>query len=156
MGHWRDFNGNPLKIPIEQWIEQQISMIKVPSRLLIGTDSQVFSNNVKFATVIVVHWLGIGGRLIVRTERVKRLMPMRERLMEEVWRSVEVWYRIQPIAQQTNVPVEIHVDINPAPEAASNAVFKEAIGYLKGLGVKYRTKPNAIASTSCANWFVQG
>ncbi len=156
MGHWRDFHGNPLKTSVEQWVEEQVSKIMVPSRLLIGTDSQVFANNVKFATVIVVHWVGMGGRLIVRTERVKRLMPMRQRLMEEVWRSVEVWYRISPIAEKARVPVEIHVDINPDPEAGSHVVLKEAIGYLKGLGIKYRTKPNAVASTACANWFVQG
>lgn len=154
--HWRELQGRVINEGIEQWVEQLVRARRWKPVLYIGTDSQVWGRDIKFATVVVVHWPGEGARLGVRTQWLKRTrMTMAERLLHEIWLSIAAFEELQPVVRRHRIGVEIHADINPNPMAGSYRVYRQAIGYLKGLGIPFKMKPEAVASTSCANWFVQ-
>ena len=50
-----------------------------------------------------------------------------------------------------DVEMEIHADINTDPYFASNKALKEAMGYILGMGFVFKAKPDAFASSSCAD-----
>src|SRR5687768_2048964 len=56
----------------------------------IGSDSQQAGPRTEFVTVIVVLTPGKGGRAFYTRERVPRIKSLRERLMREVWLSIDV------------------------------------------------------------------
>ena len=43
------------------------------------------------------------------------------------------------------------LDINTNPNFKSNVALKEAMGYILGMGFAFKAKPEAFASSSCAN-----
>jgi predicted RNase H-related nuclease YkuK (DUF458 family) len=51
--------------------------------------------------------------------------------------------------------MEVHADINTDPQFMSNVALKEAMGYILGMGFKFKAKPEAFASSCCANKVVQ-
>lgn len=81
-------------------------------------------------------------------------MPLKERLIMEVGKSVETAYQIDGILREYKVPLEIHADINTDEESRSYVAMKEALGYIKGMGYQYKLKPEAFASSSCADKYV--
>jgi predicted RNase H-related nuclease YkuK (DUF458 family) len=50
--------------------------------------------------------------------------------------------------------MEVHADINTNPNFKSNAALREAMGYILGMGFAFKAKPEAFASSSCANKIV--
>jgi predicted RNase H-related nuclease YkuK (DUF458 family) len=56
-------------------------------------------------------------------------------------------------ALELNVPAEIHLDINPNPKFKSNAALKEALAYVKGMGLQAKVKPEAFAASCAADYF---
>ena len=58
-----------------------------------------------------------------------------------------------------DVDMEVHADINTNPTFKSNAALKEAMGYILGMGFAFKAKPEAFASSCCANkavnWLLQ-
>jgi hypothetical protein len=75
-------------------------------------------------------------------------------MLQEVSASIEVGYTLSPILKKYAVPIEIHADINPDPRYLSSLAFKEAMGYIKGMGFIFKAKPNAFASSCCADRFI--
>jgi len=53
------------------------------------------------------------------------------------------------------VDLEVHADINTNPNFKSNDALKEAMGYIVGMGFAFKAKPDAFASSACANKMVQ-
>ena len=45
-------------------------------------------------------------------------------------------------------------DINTNPQFKSNDALREAMGYILGMGFAFKAKPEAFASSSCANKMV--
>ena len=52
------------------------------------------------------------------------------------------------------VELEVHADINTDPSFKSSVALKEAMGYILGMGYAFKAKPEAFASSSCANKMV--
>jgi len=50
------------------------------------------------------------------------------------------------------IEMEVHADINSEEDYQSNAVLKDAMGYVLGMGYTFKAKPFAFASSSCADW----
>jgi hypothetical protein len=153
---WRRFSGELLKLPLLDeiqlvLIEEQEHKIKV----CIGTDSQIKGNEVEFATAIVFIREGKGGFLFHNSYLVPNKMSIKERMIQEVADSVKVAYEICPVLEAYNIELELHVDINTNPEFRSNVALKEAMGYILGMGYTFRAKPDAFASSYCANKMVK-
>jgi len=155
---WRKLNGERVTIPLEDEIRKAVIREKEMGhelKVCIGTDSQVKSKETEFATVIVFIRKGKGGFMYIRNETTDRKMSIRERMLLEVSKSIEVAYALCRIFTLYNVDMEVHADINTNPQFKSNEALKEAMGYIMGMGFVFRAKPEAFASSSCANKVVQ-
>ena len=120
-------------------------------KVCIGTDSQVKGVQTEFATAIVFIRKGHGGFMYLNNETTREKMTIKQRMMTEVSKSIEIAYRLSNVFTNHNVDMEVHVDINTSPLYKSNDALKEAMGYILGMGFAFKAKPEAFASTSCAN-----
>lgn len=151
---WRKLSGEAIDIPIKDKVLQTILAEKALGNQLkvcIGTDSQVKGDTIDFATVIVFIRKQRGGFMYVSKFSEKRKMGIKERMITEVGKSIEVAYSLCDLLDRYKIELEIHADINTDPEFKSNVALKEAMGYILGMGFQFKAKPNAFASSSCAD-----
>jgi uncharacterized protein len=155
---WRKLSGQKITRPIEDEIRAVIVKEKEMGyqlKVCIGTDSQVKGKETEFATVIVFIRKGKGGFMYINNEITLQKMSIKQRMLTEVAKSIEVAYELCKIFTVYNVDMEVHADINTNPSFKSNDALKEAMGYIMGMGFAFKAKPEAFASSSCANKVVQ-
>lgn len=151
---WRSFNGNPIDIPIKEKVESTIRKELLDGNKLkvcIGSDSLQRARVIEFATVIVFLREHKGGFMFINNEKVYQKMSLKERMITEVAKSVEVAYALCDLLDKYGIDLEVHADINTDPSFKSNVALKEAMGYILGMGFVFKAKPNAFASSSCAD-----
>mgnify|MGYP000146963984 CR=1 FL=1 len=154
---WRRLNGDKIKLPIKDAVEQTIKRETAAGyklKVCIGTDSQVYGAKTDFATVIVFLREKRGGFMFIHTENSMQPMSLRERLIQEVGKSVTVAYNLCDLFDKYDIEMEVHADINTDPHFKSNVALKEAMGYIRGMGFVFKGKPDAFASSSCADKMV--
>ena len=151
---WRKFNGDTIELPIysevEAAIQREISL-GYKLKVCIGTDSQVKGHDTEFATVIVFLREGHGGFMFIHNEKTRQQFSIKERMLVEVAKSIEIAYELCNLFTIYDVDMEVHADINTNPNFKSNDALKEAMGYIVGMGFAFKAKPEAFASSSCAN-----
>ena len=151
---WRKFNGDPIQLPIKQAVEDAIkreSRAGYHLKVCIGTDSQVKGKETEFATVIVFLREGHGGFMFIHNEKTRQHYNIKERMLVEVAKSIEVAYELCNLFIQYDVDMEVHADINTNPHFKSNDALREAMGYIMGMGFAFKAKPEAFASSCCAD-----
>ncbi|OAV45868.1 ribonuclease H-like YkuK family protein [Lewinella sp. 4G2] len=151
---WRRFDGRKIELPIVDAVAKTLVREKEAGNKLkvcIGTDSQVRGKTVEFATVIVFLREKKGGFMFIANYKTEQRMSIRERMILEVGRSVEIAYALCNLLDEHGVALEVHADINTDPSFASNAALKEAMGYILGMGFVFKAKPDAFASSACAD-----
>jgi uncharacterized protein len=151
---WRRLNGQRIELPIKDAVERTIiEEISLGNRLkvCIGTDSQVRGEEIHFASVIVFLRERKGGFMFIHQELSKKRMSLRERMITEVGKSVEVAYSLCELLDKYDVELEVHADINTDPYFQSNVALREAMGYILGMGFVFKAKPDAFASSNCAD-----
>ncbi len=151
---WRRLDGTPLSTPLHDAVENAIlgelnSGHKL--KVCIGTDSQTKGNTVDYATVIVFLREKKGGFMFIHNQSKKHTPSLKERMIDEVAMSIDVAYRLCDLLDKYDVALEVHADINTDPAFQSNTALKEAMGYILGMGFVFKAKPEAFASTSCAD-----
>jgi uncharacterized protein len=164
---WCRMGGEKIDIPLIEYVESLFENELALGRTVkvaVGTDSQRKASGYKFATVIVITThedLG-GGVVVGRGAMViganffsdkykKGKKGVKERMLFEVSKSVEVAYQISPLLDLYDIPLEVHADINPDIKWESNKALSEAIGYILGMGYDFKVKPNAWAATKSAD-----
>jgi len=155
---WRKLDGTRIKNSIEDEVWGVIIREKEAGHQLkvcIGTDSQVKSRETEFATVIVFIRKGKGGFMYIHNEISTQKMSVKQRMLMEVAKSIEVAYALCKLFTIYDVDMEVHADINTNPNFKSNDALKEAMGYILGMGFAFKAKPHAFASSNCANKVVQ-
>jgi predicted RNase H-related nuclease YkuK (DUF458 family) len=155
---WRKLDGTPIRTSIEEEVRQAIVREKEAGHQLkvcIGTDSQVKGAETEFATVIVFIRKGKGGFMYIQNETTRMKMSIKQRMLVEVAKSIEVSYALCNLFTLYGVDMEVHADINTNPAFKSNDALKEAMGYILGMGFAFKAKPHAFASSCCANKVVQ-
>lgn len=155
---WRRLDGQRITIPIADEVNNALAREQEMGhelKVCIGTDSQVKARITEFATVIVFIRKGKGGFMYIRNEITRQRMTIKERMLTEVGKSIEVAYELCNIFSRYGVAMEVHADINTNPSFKSNDALKEAMGYITGMGFAFKAKPDAFASSSCANKVVQ-
>ena len=155
---WRKLDGTKIKTSIKDEVRRVIVREKEMGHQLkvcIGTDSQVKSRETEFATVIVFIRKGKGGFMYIHNEWSNLKMSVKQRMLLEVAKSIEVAYALCKLFTIYNVDMEVHADINTNPNFKSNDALKEAMGYILGMGFAFKAKPHAFASSNCANKVVQ-
>ena len=151
---WRKFSGEPLNLPIKDAVEAAIKNETAAGNKLkvcIGTDSQVKGQETEFATVIVFLREGHGGFMFIHNEKTHQKYSIKERMLVEVAKSIEIAYELCDLFIEYGVEMEVHADINTNPQFKSNDALREAMGYILGMGFAFKAKPEAFASSSCAN-----
>lgn len=151
---WRKFNGDTIDLPITNAVENAIKRETAAGfklKVCIGTDSQVKGKETEFATVIVFLREGHGGFMFIHNDKTRQQFTIKERMLMEVAKSIEIAYELCNLFTIYNVDMEVHADINTNPHFKSNDALKEAMGYILGMGFAFKAKPEAFASSSCAN-----
>jgi len=152
--NWRRLNGEKLTVPIKEAVEKTIireTEAGYKLKVCIGTDSQVRGSIIEFATVIVFLREKKGGFMYIHNFKKEQLMSIRERMIMEVAESINIAYDLCDLLDKYNVALEVHADINTDPHFKSNVALKEAMGYILGMGFVFKAKPDAFASSSCAD-----
>lgn len=155
---WRKLSGERIKIPIADEVSNVLMREREAGyemKVCIGTDSQVKGKETEFATAIVLIRKGKGGFMYIHNEITKQRMSIKQRMLMEVAKSIEVAYALCNIFSRFSVDMEVHADINTNPNFKSNDALKEAMGYIVGMGFAFKAKPEAFASSNCANKVVQ-
>jgi predicted RNase H-related nuclease YkuK (DUF458 family) len=151
---WRKFNGQPIESPIYEAVETVIKRETGAGyrlKVCIGTDSQVKGSETEFATVIVFLREGHGGFMFIHNDKTRQQYSIKERMLVEVAKSIEIAYELCNLFTLYDVDMEVHADINTNPNFKSNDALKEAMGYILGMGFAFKAKPEAFASSCCAD-----
>lgn len=154
---WRNFEGVQLSDDILKEVESAILREREKGnelKVCIGTDSQVKGNITEYATVIVFVRHKKGGFMFINQEKRKNMISLKERMITEVAMSVDIAYRLCDLLDRYDVALEVHADINTNPQFESNSALKEATGYILGMGFCFKAKPEAFASSYCADKIV--
>ncbi len=135
------------------------------AKIYFGCDSQKIGNKkrkkkqkqARFVTVVVIYEKDnskIFAELSI--EPIFDHNPQRPslRLMNEVYKVSELVTKLADILKTREY--EIHLDVNPKPEAGSHCVFQQAVGYIKGIhGIIPITKPDAFVASTVADHIVK-
>jgi predicted RNase H-related nuclease YkuK (DUF458 family) len=151
---WRRLNGQKLEDPVAKSVKDTIireTNLGHRLKLCIGTDSLVRNEIIEFATVIVFLREKRGGFMFINNSSMKAGISLKERMILEVAKSVQVAYELCPVLDEFEVELEVHADINTDPAFQSHTALKEAMGYILGMGFIFKAKPDAFASSSCAD-----
>ena len=124
-------------------------------RVHVGTDSLQTRTRTEFVTVLVLLQPGRGGRAVYRARSVPRIASLRERLLREVWLSVELGLQIVPVIPKS-VDLQIHIDANPVPKHRSSRYVQELVGMAVSQGFRAVIKPDAWAASHTADRLVRG
>jgi predicted RNase H-related nuclease YkuK (DUF458 family) len=140
---------------VKQFIVEQSPETKV----YLGADSERL--NVRgvwyadYTLAVVVHIDGKHGCKIfgdVHRERDydQKANKPAMRLMNEVYKVAELFQELADVLEDRHV--EVHLDINPNDNYASNVVVSQAIGYIKGTcNLTAQVKPDAFAASYAAD-----
>lgn len=150
------------------WIERAREAIKTSSKqssIYIGADSIRFKKGyyndgrdkwfARYGTVIVVHKDSMRGcNVFHNMVTLHDYGQLRTRLMTEVQMSLDAFTEIEDVIDGRHL--EIHLDVNPSPEYASNVVAKEAAGWVIERGLNARIKNEAWAASTAADYCAKG
>jgi predicted RNase H-related nuclease YkuK (DUF458 family) len=151
---WRKFSGEIISIPIAEHVKKCIEEETAKNNKLkvyIGTDSQVKQSVTEFATVIVFLREKNGGFMFIHNEKTNQSLHIKERMLLEVSKSVEIAYSLCDLFIEHDVEMEVHADINTNSQFKSNEALKDAMGYIMGMGFAFKAKPDSFASSCCAD-----
>src|ERR1051326_7087565 len=124
---WRQLDGTRIRRRIEEEIRSVIVREKEAGhelKVCIGTDSQVKSRITEFATVIVFIRKGKGGFMYIHNEVTSQRMSIKQRMLMEVSKSIDIAYTLCRLFTLYNVDMEVHADINTNPAFKSNDALK--------------------------------
>lgn len=150
-------------------ITQFLNNMPDNSSIYIGADSVRFKRLNKdtgkkewfarYTVAFIIHLGSKHGGKIFHTTEVERVYgevtKPRLRLMTEVYKAVEVYLEFAELLE--DLPVEIHIDVNPDENYKSSVVLREALGYVKGMtGLDALAKPDAFAASHAGDRGARG
>jgi uncharacterized protein len=118
----------------------------------IGTDSLQTGRFTQFVTVVVILTPSKGGRVAYSREVVPRIASLRERLLQETWRSVDLGMQLTGIVPGD---LTVHIDANSVETHRSNQYVHELVGLVVGQGFNALIKPDAWAASHAADHVVR-
>jgi len=119
-------------------------------KIAIGTDSQRRKKHLVYVTVIAMFYEGNKGAHLIYTRN--RFKLRKTDLWTRLWQEVEATRTVaEYVKEGIDKPIEVHIDLNPDAEYASNKVFGAAIGYLKSFEFEVFAKPDGSIATYAAD-----
>ncbi len=121
--------------------------------ILIGCDSQNFSDKTIYAVVVALYTTGKGAHVLYRRWKTEREPVRSVRLLNEVWYAIET----AEFLREAGIPKPkwIDIDLNPDPRFKSNEVFRQAVGLVEGMGYEVRYKTLGPIATYAADHLVK-
>ena len=138
---------------IDQITEEITEYSSKGCTLYVGADSMLISETCVFAVVIALHdrdhkIAKYFYRKIKKTESKYRDIKLK--ILEEVNLAVEAAHFILESCPEAKL--EIHVDISTKKSHKSSSLYSTVKGWVAGLGVPLKVKPDSWASSSIADW----
>ena len=151
MKKFKTLYGTPIENVID-YIRNYISE-RNDVEILIGCDSQNFSDKTIYAIVVALYNKGKGAHVLYRRWKTDREPTRSVRLLNEVWYAVET----AEFLKEAGIPKPkwIDIDLNPDPKYKSNSVLRQAVGMVEGMGYKVRYKHLGALMTYAANHLVR-
>ncbi len=118
----------------------------------VGTDSRQAGRHTQFVTVVAILTPGKGGRAAYARAAVPRIASLRERLLREVWLSVELGLELVGVVPGD---LTVHIDANPVVTHRSNRYVQELVGLVVSQGFRAAIKPESWAATHAADRLVK-
>ena len=143
---WRSYDGKNI-IDIDEFIAKNQEKF-----FFIGTDSQNYTKHryCNFTSVLIAYGLGKGGNVILHRDRTAFMPHLRQRLLMEAMRSLEVaMYTSKRVP--SNSVIEIHLDVNQNLKFKSGQYKDELVGMVAAQGFRAITKPDAFAASKVAD-----
>ena len=150
MEYKRLFDGQ--KVDLVDYVKDYMST-KENIEILIGCDSQNFSDKTIYAIVVALYEPGKGAHVLFRRWKSDRERVRATRLLNEVWYAIETAEEMKNIGIPK--PKWIDIDLNPDPRYKSNEVFRQAVGMVEGMGYKVRYKSLGPIATYAADHIVK-
>lgn len=149
MAKWQTLSGVPIP-DIAQWVKDNSQEGQL---VHIGTDSLGVNKKTQFVTVVAILTPMKGGKVAYTRTSVPRINSLREKLLKEVWRSVNLGLELSP-----HVPGEltVHIDANPIVRHQSSKYVQELTSLVVSQGFKAQLKPDAWAASHCADHLTRG
>lgn len=129
------------------------------TKIYLGADSERYNKKGKwyadYTLAVVIHKGGRHGCKIFGEVHTEIDFDGRKdrpviRLMNEVYKVAELYLKLADALVDRHV--EIHLDINPDEEYASNVVVQQAVGYIRGVcQMTPQIKPEAFAASFAAD-----
>lgn len=127
--------------------------------ITVGTDSQNHDMT-KMVEVIAVHKVGHGGIFFYRSEYIRKIGSLKEKIVEETSRSLEnaegLLDEIQLKLIDNNVDIDelnlhfvIHCDIGHAGKTST--LIKETVAWVQSCGYECQIKPDSYCASGIAN-----
>ena len=152
MKNFRTLYGIPIPDVVE-YIKEYVST-REDVEILIGSDSQCYGNRkTVYGVVIALYTKGKGAHVICQRETTPMEFNTPTRLLNEVWKSIEVAEFLKENGLKK--PQWIDIDLNPDPKYRSNKVLRQAVGLVEGMGYKVRYKHLGALTTYAANHLVR-
>lgn len=121
--------------------------------VLIGCDSQNRDRQSIYAVVVGLYRPKKGAHVLYTKYNTERERESSVRLLNEVWKSVEV---AELLKNELGIKATwIDIDLNPDPKYKSNAALTSAVGIVTGMGYKVRHKGNSPLMTYAADHLVK-
>jgi predicted RNase H-related nuclease YkuK (DUF458 family) len=152
MRQFKTLHGKVVPNPVEYIKEYVLNGENV--EIIIGSDSQSFGNRrTVYGVVIALYTPGKGAHVLCVRETVPMERNISVRLLNEVWKSIEMaeFFKENEIPE----PKFIDIDVNSNPKYKSNAVLNQAIGMVEGMGYVPRWKHHGAMMTYAANHLVR-
>ena len=89
--------------------------------------------------------------MFIHHSSITTKIKIKERMITEVAKSIEIAYQLCDLLEKYQLGLEVHADINTDPNFKSNTALKEAMGYFLSMGFIFKAKPDAFASSYCAD-----
>lgn len=144
--------------------------------IYVGCDSLPPKKKVTtFVTVVCIRNVGHGAHILYRKDRVANTKLKTKKgvetgdIIDRLWHEVELsvgvatYLRDKGVLEYKNkynkvkfLHLDIHLDINPDEMHKSNLVYNSAVGFVKGMGFEFVTKPDAWAATYAADMVCRG
>jgi len=127
------------------------------SKIYFGCDSIKLKKNVKFATVVCIHYEGhkgakIFGKITYKNIIDNNLSKPINRMIEEVNCIINIYSQLEETLINRIEDVSIHLDINPNKNAGSNIAYGAAKGMIEGIiGLEPIFKPEAFSASFAAD-----
>ena len=141
-----------VKVDLISYVQDYIKT-KDNVEILIGCDSQNFSDRTIYAIVVALYDKGKGAHVLYNRWKTQKEPTRNIRLLNEVWYAVETAEHMK-MAGLPKVKW-IDIDINPDPKYKSNEVLRQAVGLVEGMGYKVRYKTLGPIATYAADHLVK-